>query len=262
VETERWLPVVGWEGLYEVSDQGRVRSLDRIVHTKAGWSRRHQGRTLRSLQCHGYQTVELTSGHRVSVHRLVLEAFVGPCPDGLECCHGVGGPSDNRLSNLRWDTRSENMYDRCRHGTDHHRNKENCPRGHSLKTPNLVAAVARAGHRKCLACDRAHADEQRAQARNAPFNFQLSADRHFATIMAGTARIYQGDQTHCLRRHLLVNPNLVAYELAKGFRNCLSCARARSNAKYAARHGKHLDLASEADRQYAMIMAAAEPMER
>lgn len=50
------------------------------------------------------------------VHRLLLEAFVGPCPAGMECCHGDGNPSNNALSNLRWDTKKNNMADRESHG--------------------------------------------------------------------------------------------------------------------------------------------------
>lgn len=51
------------------------------------------------------------------VHRLILEAFVGPCPDGMECCHGDGNPANNDISNLRWDTRRANTADAIRHGT-------------------------------------------------------------------------------------------------------------------------------------------------
>jgi hypothetical protein len=51
------------------------------------------------------------------VHRLVLEAFVGPCPQGMECLHDDGNTSNNRLSNLCWGTRIENAKDRDRHGT-------------------------------------------------------------------------------------------------------------------------------------------------
>lgn len=51
------------------------------------------------------------------VHRLVLLAFVGPCPRGRHACHNNGRGSDNRLSNLRWDTPASNMADRNRHGT-------------------------------------------------------------------------------------------------------------------------------------------------
>jgi hypothetical protein len=51
------------------------------------------------------------------VHRLILLTFVGPCPDGMEACHCNGDKQDNRLANLRWDTRSANQYDKDRHGT-------------------------------------------------------------------------------------------------------------------------------------------------
>jgi hypothetical protein len=56
---------------------------------------------------------------RRSVHRLVLEAFAGPCPDGMECLHGPGGPLDNRWpDNIRWGTREDNQGpDRVRDGT-------------------------------------------------------------------------------------------------------------------------------------------------
>lgn len=52
------------------------------------------------------------------VHRLVLEAFVGPCPEGKECAHENGNPADNRLTNLRWATPAENSADKSRHGTN------------------------------------------------------------------------------------------------------------------------------------------------
>lgn len=51
------------------------------------------------------------------VHRLVLEAFVGPCPEGLECCHEDGDPMNNTVGNLRWGTRESNYADSVRHGT-------------------------------------------------------------------------------------------------------------------------------------------------
>ncbi len=50
------------------------------------------------------------------VHHLVLEAFVGPCPEGMECCHGPGGASDNGVENVRWGTPEENDGDKHLHG--------------------------------------------------------------------------------------------------------------------------------------------------
>jgi hypothetical protein len=51
------------------------------------------------------------------VHRLVIESFFGPCPPGREACHNNGDHTDNRLSNLRWDTHANNVLDQFRHGT-------------------------------------------------------------------------------------------------------------------------------------------------
>jgi hypothetical protein len=52
------------------------------------------------------------------VHVLVLTAFKGPCPPGLECCHDDGNPANNHVSNLDWGTRAKNSADKKRHGTD------------------------------------------------------------------------------------------------------------------------------------------------
>lgn len=57
-----------------------------------------------------------SSSYTRYVHRLVLEAFVGPCPKGLQCCHYDGDPANNRLNNLRWDTPKANAADTMRHG--------------------------------------------------------------------------------------------------------------------------------------------------
>lgn len=68
----------------------------------------------------GHLTVHLQVNGRprtYNPHRLVLEAFVGPCPDGMECCHNDGNPANNVLANLRWDTRFANAMDKYRHGT-------------------------------------------------------------------------------------------------------------------------------------------------
>jgi hypothetical protein len=69
------------------------------------------------------------------VHTLVLEAFVGPCLPGMECCHRDGNPANNRLDNLRWDTRAANRRDMLRHGT--HRNA----RLFEADIPDIVALI-------------------------------------------------------------------------------------------------------------------------
>ena len=139
---EIWKPVVGYEGPYEVSDRGKVRSLDRTVIYKTGQTRHFKGQPLKLKPHHGYWRVELNRNGKCAcfrVHRLVLAAFVGPLPEGKEVCHNNGNPGDNRLENLRYGTKSENQRDRIKHGTHHELNKTHCPRGHRLADPNLRA---------------------------------------------------------------------------------------------------------------------------
>lgn len=109
---EKWKTIKRWAGLYEISTYGRVRSLDRTVRSRGG-TRVIPGRILRqSLGSSGYLQVGLTirgkGGHKM-VHRMVLETFVGPCPNGMEACHGPRGKLDNHLDNLRWGTHQENV---------------------------------------------------------------------------------------------------------------------------------------------------------
>lgn len=99
MQNERWLPVVGYEGLYEVSDLGRVRSPRRDIlatDTEKG----------------GYCRVNLSrdghAKHRM-VHILVTMAFVGPCPAGYEHNHKSGDKSDNSVANLEFLTKSDNQ---------------------------------------------------------------------------------------------------------------------------------------------------------
>lgn len=70
----------------------------------------------------GYRMVSLSMGGEMyprRVHTLVLEAFVGPCPEGMQCLHGDGNPANNCLWNLRWGTAKENAADRALHGNWH-----------------------------------------------------------------------------------------------------------------------------------------------
>lgn len=116
---EIWLWVAGYEGLYQVSDQGRVRSADRWV--KARGQTWRPGRILKPNLNGGYLKVSLARpGERqrnFSVHHLVLMAFAGPKAPGQEALHGPGGALDNRLVNLSWGTHPANMRDKMRDGT-------------------------------------------------------------------------------------------------------------------------------------------------
>lgn len=122
--SEVWKPVVGFEGFYEVSDHGRVRSLDRVIsqrhHSGQMMKRFFAGQVLApQVQESGHSCVNLMrSGimDRRLIHLLVLEAFVGPRPEGLHTRHLSGNPGDNRLPNLVYGTRTENAQDALRHG--------------------------------------------------------------------------------------------------------------------------------------------------
>jgi hypothetical protein len=114
---ERWRDVTGYEGLYQVSDRGRLRSRwTRDGTVGVEWTVRNPGPNPK-----GYVRVLLKSrdGKVVgrALHRLVLEAFVGPCPGGMEARHLNGVPADNRLENLVWSTHRDNIADKSRHGT-------------------------------------------------------------------------------------------------------------------------------------------------
>lgn len=120
---ESWRDIDGYAGYYQVSNLGRVRSLNRIVPHAVNGMRRVPGKVLRPVRSNrdGYHVVHLRKdgvSWSVRVHRLVLTAWVGPCPDGCECLHGPNGRDDNSVSNLRWGSHAENMSDKCRDGTD------------------------------------------------------------------------------------------------------------------------------------------------
>jgi hypothetical protein len=138
---------------YEVSDAGQVRRAGRVLK---GWS-----------GSRGYRLVALCSDgaqRNIQVHRLVLEAFVGPCPPGMEGCHNDGNPSNNALSNLRWDTPSANRYDTVRHGNHPAASRTACVHGHPFDEENT--RTRKDGSRECRACDRiSHARRYRPAAR-------------------------------------------------------------------------------------------------
>ena len=155
---EQWLPVVGYEGHYEVSSHGQVRSLPRSMRRRDGVVMNYRGKILNGGHNHdgGHRTVQLTRGERGErmvqkyVHRLVLEAFVGPCPAGMVTCHRDDNPSNNHLSNLRWDTESANQFDKVRNGNHHMARLTHCKFGHEFTPENIK--WTKAGHRHCREC--------------------------------------------------------------------------------------------------------------
>jgi hypothetical protein len=124
---EEWRDVPGWEGYYQVCNLGMVRSMPRIVESIANGgklcTRLFKGRILAVTSTEsGHLFVTLSRGNKpVSrrVHQLVLEAFVGPRPDGMVCRHFPDrDPTNNRLDNIQWGTSEENTADRRVHGTN------------------------------------------------------------------------------------------------------------------------------------------------
>jgi hypothetical protein len=129
--SERWCPYPGFAGFYEVSDLGRVYSLPRAT-TPGGIRDPYIG-------VWGYRTVNLSKYGKIyyrRVGRMVLETWVGPPGPGEEACHGPGGPLDDSLPNLCWDSKAKNHGpDRDRDGTSNR--GENC--GAAKLTWEIVA---------------------------------------------------------------------------------------------------------------------------
>jgi hypothetical protein len=118
---ERWIPVPDWDDFYEVSDQGRVRSLDRVVVDRNGRRMAYAGRLIapRLNRKTGYTAVVLARpGVRLTraIHVLVASAWLGPRPDGMEVRHGENGKLDNSLANLCYGTPKQNGEDKVRDG--------------------------------------------------------------------------------------------------------------------------------------------------
>lgn len=93
---------------YYVSPKGKI------------WTCNYKKYLSPAVQCGGYYLVSLCKNgkvYRKFIHRLVLETFVGKCPDGMECRHLDGNSTNNNLLNLKWGTRSENTKDSVKHGT-------------------------------------------------------------------------------------------------------------------------------------------------
>lgn len=185
---ETWRPAVGFEKFYEISDQGRVRSLDRLVRRR-GWAiltgkvlgqyPNNKGRLMVTL------CGENGARRRALVHHLVLEAFEGPRPEGQEGCHDNGNHTDNRRENLRWDTHQENCHDMRDHGTVYQLNRTHCPQRHEYLPKNLVPSALKNGNRACLACSRAKAALQKARKNGADIGTLAEvSDGYYQRILA------------------------------------------------------------------------------
>lgn len=120
MEKEEWKDISGYEGLYQVSNLGRVKGLDRVVKTKNGRTQSKKGMVLKNkLGTSGYHYVILYKDNKpktIMNHTLVAYEFIGERPEGNDICHIDGDRFNNKLINLRYDTRAENFIDVYRVG--------------------------------------------------------------------------------------------------------------------------------------------------
>lgn len=205
---ESWLPVVGFEDWYRVSDLGRVRSVLRRITLSDGRTCTYQGRYLKpSVNLRdGHMHIRLGSWIQTKVHILVLKAFVGPPPPGKIGRHLDGDPGNNVRLNLAWGTPSENMFDKVLHGRDWRSLRAHCNWGHLLVSPNLGKGQT-PGHRLCLACMRAHNSVSYGRGKGWERDFRTIAHANYLAIMGfppaegfdgtrrpaqGRARVYAG----------------------------------------------------------------------
>ena len=181
---EEWRAVVGYEGLYDVSNHGRVQSLARVVMRRNGVHQTIPGRQLKTpTSVAGYPVVGLWRGNNSktrTVHSLVAEAFIGPRPPGMEVCHGSDGPQEPGIWNLRYDTHQQNLMDTIRQGTNSRVTRE-CPLGHLKSQGNAILYGPFNTRTRCRACK----NEQVASAKGGrPFSVE-EADRRYRDYMNG-----------------------------------------------------------------------------
>jgi len=181
--SEEWRPVLGWEGIYRVSDLGRalsVRSGQLLTLTVAG---------------NGYFVVTLSwKGVDVkrTIHSMVAEAFIGIRPDGTEVRHKNGTRLDCRAENIHYGTSTENSQDSIRHGTfspppDHNSSKEACPLDHLLVEPNLRNSARLTGKRGCRACHQAGTVVSYWAAKGVVLNFEVVANEKYLALRGKVA---------------------------------------------------------------------------
>lgn len=167
--SEEWRDVVGFEGRYSVSSEGRV------------WSYLRDKELAVRARPNGYKAVTLYTegkGRTCSVHTLVAEAFFGPRPPGNHVRHLNGDKNDNSRSNLKYGTPRENELDKARMQRNVNRNKTHCPRGHPYSPQNTyVLRKPNTDSRICRACQREH-DRQR---RKSPTQLPPGDPRHGLT---------------------------------------------------------------------------------
>jgi hypothetical protein len=132
--SEQWLPAVR-DSRYLVSNQGGCIG----PHGHLLTDKDRKGRPVARIR-----------RRRVFVHVLIMETFIGPCPEGQEVRHLNDVKNDNRLENLAYGTRSQNMLDLTANGRNVNRNKTHCPAFHEYNDENTRWYQGRRYCRPCL----------------------------------------------------------------------------------------------------------------
>ncbi|UVF61522.1 HNH endonuclease [Gordonia phage DalanDe] len=166
---ERWRPVPGFAN-YEVSDEGRVRSIDHVTMRRDGKKLTRKGQIIKPRLLRRYWCVCLHRGDKDytrSVHSLVALAFIGPRPAGKQVLHEDDDRDNNVVGNLRYGTNAENSRDAVRNGVHPESKVTKCPAGHEYTPENTyMKRNMRGGYgRICRACGRIKAAERKKRSR-------------------------------------------------------------------------------------------------
>ena len=179
--SEDWRPVTGYEGAYEVSSNGQVRSLARTITRGPGIRQKLRERILKvgvsSGAPHPRVALHKEGAWRWAyVHHLVAAEFIGPRPDGMYVLHADDDPTNNRVENLRYASPSENNFDAVRHGRNHNAIKTHCPHGHEYTEDNTYRN--KKGGRTCKTCTLNHRGRGRPADSRVPSSSNVTTDRY------------------------------------------------------------------------------------
>lgn len=120
MEKEIWKDIPDYKGCYQVSNLGRIKSLERLIKYRDGRKRRYPSVVIKDRDKDGFARVvtlkKNNKGKTFTVNCLVMLGFIGKPPKGYEICHNDGDYQNNKLDNLRYDIRSENRIDNYRYG--------------------------------------------------------------------------------------------------------------------------------------------------